>query len=117
MFIDKVDKLLRERGMTRKQMLADLKMGSNQCTYWARGSMPNRATVTAIANYFGVSVDFLLGATDDPAPPAPADSSLTELEQTLIEAFRAVGAEGKLRIIQSVMNIKDAEDKKISAAG
>lgn len=36
------------------------------CTKWKNGSIPNGETLLKLANYFNVSVDFLLGRTDTP---------------------------------------------------
>ena len=57
-----------------------------------------------------VSVDYLLGKTDNPASTAVTVASgwdLDEREQTLLTTFRSTTEEGRQLIIQSVLNIRD----------
>lgn len=64
-FTERLNQLLREKHLTRKQFLDDLHFGKNQFTYWEKNqTVPNRSTLDGIATYFGVSTDYLLGNTD-----------------------------------------------------
>ena len=72
MFVERLNAIMKERGVTRSKLLTDLKMGKNQFKVWEAGSKPTTATVSAIAAYFNVSIDYLLGATDDPSASASA---------------------------------------------
>ena len=115
MFIDRLNSLLEERKLTRSKFLSDLKMGKNQFTYWEKnGIVPNNATLSAIANYFGVSVDYLTGNDDlmQKALDILDESETSEQEKALLAMFRSTSEEGRLRIIQSVMNICDEIEKK-----
>ena len=42
----------------------ELGFGSSAVTYWKKGTLPNDVSLKKIADYFGVSVDYLLGKTD-----------------------------------------------------
>lgn len=65
-FIDRLDSLLKAEGLTRKRFLEIMKFGKNQITTWEKNlAVPNNATLEAIASYFGVSVDYLLGIEDE----------------------------------------------------
>ena len=115
MFIDRLNSLLEERKLTRSKFLSDLKMGKNQFTYWEKNkAIPNNATLSAIANYFGVSVDYLTGNDDlmQRAFDILDESDTSEQEKALLAMFRSTSEEGRLRIIQSVMNICDEIEKK-----
>lgn len=46
----------------------ELSIPSGSITAWKKGSVPQARTVSKIANYFGVSVEYLLGQTDDRSP-------------------------------------------------
>ena len=43
----------------------ELKISSGSVTNWKNGTIPNNAALLKIANYFGVSVDYLLGKEPD----------------------------------------------------
>ena len=61
-FIDTLDFLLKERNVSAAKLLADCKIGKNQYTYWKQHkNTPSGETLQKIADYFDVSVDFLLG--------------------------------------------------------
>jgi transcriptional regulator with XRE-family HTH domain len=51
----------------------ELKISSGAVTKWKDGSVPHHSTLLKIANYFNVTVEYLLGETDTKTPPADAD--------------------------------------------
>lgn len=64
-FADKLEIILREKNISKSQMLSDLKLGKNQFTYWKKNNtMPNGFTVQAIADYLNCSVNELLDRPD-----------------------------------------------------
>ena len=89
-----------------------MKLGLSNATFscWTDSSVPRRATLERIADYFGVTVDYLIGNEDVPASTAVTAASgweLDEREQTLLTTFRSTTEEGRQLIIQSVLNIRD----------
>lgn len=123
MFVERLCALMKEQGVTRSKLLTDLKMGKNQFKVWEKGGQPTVATISAIANYLDTTVEYLTGETDENNKnaitvdtPISADMStkispiahaFSSQEQMLIDAYRAVSDEGKMRMIQAVLNIKD----------
>lgn len=64
-FVDNLKKLIKERGITQKKFLADMDLNINAIGDWTKyGNIPKGDTLQRIANYFSVSVDFLLGKSD-----------------------------------------------------
>lgn len=64
-FIDRLNALLKNEGLSRTKFLETLQINKNAITYWEKNNtVPNLSTLTAIANYFGVSVDYLKGTED-----------------------------------------------------
>lgn len=65
MFISRIELLLAEKGIQKKTFLAELGLSKNSFVNWRdRGTVPSGATLQKIADYFGVSVDYLLGKTE-----------------------------------------------------
>lgn len=61
-FVNRLDALLKSKNLTRKEFLEIMKFGKNQITYWEKNNtLPNHSTLSAIATYFGVSVEYLTG--------------------------------------------------------
>lgn len=105
MFIERLNALLQERNLTRKQFLSDVKMGENQIRYWEKkNTVPNHSSLLAIASYFGVSADYLLGNTDDPG--AEPKVVLSEKEKALLDLFRGLTADEQERVIEFVREIE-----------
>lgn len=49
-------------------LLRELNLSTSKGTAWRGGSIPKGDVLTKIADYFHVSIDYLLCRTDDPAP-------------------------------------------------
>lgn len=120
MFYERLKALLKEKGLSDKQFLADINMGRNQMTNWKNGNIPNKSTLIVIANYFGVPVDYLLGVDERNAELRKEALDLlddtTDQEKALLDMFRSTSEKGRLRIIQAVMNICDEEEKKSASS-
>lgn len=67
-FIDRITALRKEKGVTEKQVLLDCGLSKNSFGNWKKGIVPVAATQTILARYFGVSVDYLMGKTNNPVP-------------------------------------------------
>lgn len=84
-------KALRTRAGISQQQLADLVIVSQQSInkYENHEVEPNLATLCAIADYFDVSVDYLVGRTDVEKRSEPTVfCELNAEEQALIQNFR-----------------------------
>lgn len=85
-FGDKLRVLLEERNMTQKELAAQLNIAaSTMGSYVQNAREPDFDTLKAIAVYFGVSTDYLLGN-----PTGKAD---TALENELLRIFRSLSPE------------------------
>lgn len=112
LFITVLEGLLREKGVTASKMLADLGMNKSSVLNWkTRGTVPSGATLQKIADYFGVSVDYLLGKTEQKEKPAE-DGGLGE------NIVRFLGRDGKVlekkltpELLAYLESIPDSDDK------
>lgn len=92
-FISQIETLLKENGISKKKMLADLGLSINSFTNWSkRGTIPSAKVLDEIANYFGVSVDYLLEKSSDTDSLEDARlislmKTLTAEEKTALENF------------------------------
>ena len=96
-----------------------MKIGKNQPKYWEeKDTLPDGKTLIKLSQFFGVTVDYLLGVEDQNAALMQRafdildESDTSEQEKALLAMFRSTSEEGRLRIIQSVMNICDEIEKK-----
>lgn len=72
MFFDTFKKLCDDKGVTPTKASNEIGFSKGSVSYWKKkwqqgiDSKPDSYTAAKIADYFGVSVDYLLGRTDDP---------------------------------------------------
>ncbi|MDE5741105.1 MAG: helix-turn-helix domain-containing protein [Oscillospiraceae bacterium] len=65
-FVEKLDDLIKQKGITRNQMLLEANLGRNSFVNWSnRESLPTGTAIVALAQYFNVSADYLLGLDTD----------------------------------------------------
>lgn len=60
----RIKDLCAEKGITIAKLESDLGFGNSSIKKWERISSPSVDKIELIANYFNVSVDYLLGRTD-----------------------------------------------------
>lgn len=61
-FLETTLQLIKENNISKNKMLTDLGLSKNSFVDWEnRGTIPNGDTLIKIANYFNVSIDYLLG--------------------------------------------------------
>lgn len=86
--------LLEQDGISQKQLADALNLAPSTLGNYIRGLRePDFATLGRIADYFGVTADFLLGRR----PP----EGLSHEEEELVRLYRALSAQGK-RLLRSI---------------
>lgn len=82
-FISRIEELLKNRRIQKNKMLSDLNLSVNSFTNWKnRGTVPSGDTLQKIADYFGVTVDYLLGKEQEKKP-----SETEDLEEIRVALF------------------------------
>ena len=66
LFSKNLQKLRKERGVTQEQLASVLGVSPQAVSKWENGSYPEGDLLPKLADYFDVSVDYLLGRTDNP---------------------------------------------------
>lgn len=77
MFSERLKRLRMEKGITQKELADRLHISrSTIAGYESLGKEPDGEKLCALADFFGVSVDYLLGGTDsrEPISPTPGTS-------------------------------------------
>lgn len=64
MFFEIFGKLCAEVGKSPNKIAKELSISSGAVSEWKKGRIPQNATLLKLAQYFGVSVDYLLGKTN-----------------------------------------------------
>ena len=67
-FYERLTELRKETGKTQADITNDLGINKNTFAGWKRGVIPLQSTQQLLARYFGVSIDYLMGNTNNPIP-------------------------------------------------
>lgn len=103
MFLERVTELLRQRGITKNKLLLDIGLNQTSFHNWAqRGTVPGGDTLEKLADYFGVTTDYLLGRTDDPGPAAGSGDNTAPSPEDWARAFSELSTD-KLMEVQEIM--------------
>lgn len=96
MFYERLKELCAKNGISVTNLVKELGMSTGNISKWKGGNVPKSQTVSALAEYFGVSSDFLLGIEGSvtPAPAAPM-LSLSDDEKWFILKLRELDKEGR----------------------
>ena len=109
-FVERVAVLAKEKGVTEKQVLLDCNLNKNLFGLWRRGSNPNKATQKILADYFGVSVEYLMGETDDRGQknsPGQATEAHEKID-AIMKIYDMLTPENKERFSDSLSEILSA---------
>lgn len=106
MFYDLFIALCREKGICPSRAVEAIGMNRASAVKWKNGTVPGGATLHKLAEYFGVSVDYLLGneAAED------GHGEVVRLDADSLEILRAVRERPDMKILFSVSKNVTPED-------
>lgn len=106
MFYEILVSLCKQHGLTVTALARTLGIAKGSPSNWQRGASPNSDVVVRIAQYFGVSTDYLLGL--DAVPSRSSSFSCTPDELRLIDALRSADPRARAAASASVYAILGA---------
>ena len=74
MFFNRFKALCEERNISTYRACTDIGLNRSAVAKWKDGGKPNGTTAAKLADYFGVTTDYLLGQSDQRNPVRPAVS-------------------------------------------
>lgn len=80
MFFERFSALCKEHNETPNSVAKIIGASSGSVTAWKKGTDPRNATLAKIADYFGVSTDYLLGKENEKAPTSAGERSVSDAE-------------------------------------
>lgn len=120
-FYQRLNMLCKQSNTNISLLLKALNLSTGNTGSWKKGILPKGETLLQIADYLGVSVDYLLGRDsndiqDGKSPNEEADKKsaaavieLTENESNLLTAYRQLNTEGKTRAEHSIFDLASNE--------
>ena len=114
-FLSRFRGLLEQCEKTQKEICSDLGIRNQKLSNWKTGySEPNFDDLVMLANYFDVSTDYLLGATEDEESTRLNTSTATSVlaldETELLKNYRALSYVGKARVAAYADLMREQEE-------
>lgn len=104
MFFDVYSSLCELKQKTPNGVAKELGFPSSSVTQWKHGSTPRPNALQKIADYFGVSVHYLLGAKEKTAPIN--ESGIGPNMQKLLEEIKPLDEDQSLELLKIIESIK-----------
>ena len=102
---DRIDNLCKERGITGYRLCKDIGISPNVMTELRSGRRNgiNAKNANKIADYFGVTVGYLLGEEEKEKPAGQKADGLTEEEIEYIKWFREEATEKEKALVRMIV--------------
>lgn len=90
----RVKQLREERGLSQKALSTIMGVGQSTVAGWeSTNKMPAYRVILKLADYFNVSLDYLLGRSDDPSPPKMSKEEMEYWEERANKEAKPVSNE------------------------
>lgn len=108
MIMNQINRLCVDRGLSLRQLGQVVGISTGTFTGWSRGAKPSNATLKKIADYFGVTVEWLL--SDAPLPGSFEGKQhseeylpLSAHEKMFVDLWRTLDEAGQNEIVKAFM--------------
>lgn len=106
------EKLLMERGVTAYKVAKATGISTGSMTDWKKGrSAPKVDKLQKIADYFGVSVDYLLGNEPKEKTPAEADVTFDDSTYAMYGEAKELTDEDKNMLLEMARMLKKRQQE------
>ena len=108
------EKLCRDSGRSIATAASEMNLNRATFTAWKRGAKPKNETLKKVADYFGVTVDWLLSDEDLPTKWEPVVESdaflpLSSREKQILEMYRDLSEIGRLTVDTTILRVWNDE--------
>lgn len=69
MFFDRFESLCKQKGVSKQKACIDCGLSRTAWNKWKAGAIPNGDAIQSLADYFGVTTDYLLTGEETKKPP------------------------------------------------
>ncbi len=78
MFYDVYSGLCAEKGVSESKAAESIGLNRSAVVKWKKGALPGGQTVQKLADYFGVTTDYLLGSETEKAPTREGERQISD---------------------------------------
>ena len=112
-FYKRLRDLCEERNMTVNELVKILDLSSGSPTAWKNGTLPRNATLIKIANYFGITTDYLSGTENKKAPAENGERDiLDDVDVAFYGDFRELTEDEKETVRDMVRLMRQRKERR-----
>jgi len=111
-FPERLKELRESRGLSQEAFADTLGIPRSSITHYEKPDqgekerLPRRERLEKIADFFGVSVDYLLDRTDDQSPSLKKEKPLSEFENLFFNELNKLSEEDKKKALEHVKYLR-----------
>ncbi len=120
MFYDRFEELCKEKGIRVGRAADDMNIRRSTVSAWKQsGYTPRSEILNKIADYFGVTVDYLTGASDKKAPTPEGERPITfdDFTYAMFEEGKELTEMDKQILLSMARQLNDARKQKDGESG
>lgn len=114
MLKDKLKELREKHGLTKRELCEKTGISERAyLTYEFGEREPKVGTISILADFYGVSVDYILDRTEEKLEPLDAlakEKNMHIIEKTMLEMYFKLGAERRADFIEAMINVIQSSD-------
>lgn len=112
-FYKRLRDLCEERSMTVNELVKILDLSSGSPTAWKNGTIPRNATLIKIADYFGVTTEYLSGEENKKAPTETGERDiLDDVDVAFYGDFKELNDDEKETVRDMVRLMRQRKEKR-----
>lgn len=113
MFYDIFLKLCDIKHVSRTKACIDCDVSRTAWRKWINGGIPNGTTLSAFAEYFGVTTDYLLGTEKEKTPTTEGERPVTfdDFTYAMYEEGKELTAENKKKLLEMAQFFRQQQEK------
>ena len=98
-FPERLLELIKEKRINKNQLQKELNLNKSSILNWTtRGNIPSGDILSILANYFNVSVDYLLGNSD--IKKSPSEDRLSKTDYEYLMLFKSLPPSEQQRLLE-----------------
>lgn len=109
MFFARFETLCKQKGVSKQKACLDCGLSRTAWNKWKAGAVPNGEALQTLADYFGITTDYLLTGEETKKAPALTEKDERDIEKRMESILKALESQDGLMYSGEPMNDVDRE--------
>ena len=111
MFFDRFESLCKQKGVSKQKACIDCGLSRTAWNKWKAGAIPNGDAIQSLADYFGVTTDYLLTGEETKKAPTPkGEREMDDLTNEILNELEGMSHAEILLVKERIQKIKESRE-------